>query len=239
MANQLVLPASQRIAATMLDLRMHAEQSSAVLAGADRDAFLADAKLRYATMFVLVRIAEAANGLAATVFADQPAIDWPALARFTAERSSQLTDDDWREAWFIASTVVPTLLDLEIPRPADEPEIGSPSAAANAPLAIELPERAMADFCRRWRVAKLAVFGSALRDDFGPDSDVDFLVEFEPGASWSLFDQIEMQEELATLLGRAVDLIERRSVESSPNWIRRRAILSTAQPVCIDACSES
>ncbi|HYE94653.1 MAG TPA: nucleotidyltransferase family protein [Rubricoccaceae bacterium] len=90
---------------------------------------------------------------------------------------------------------------------------------------------ALAAFCRRWRVAELAVFGSALRADFGPGSDLDLLVTFAPDAQWGLWDHARMQEELEAVLGRPVDLLTRRAVERSANPIRRRAILSTARPL--------
>lgn len=98
-------------------------------------------------------------------------------------------------------------------------------------LAIELPEQALHDFCQRWKVRELAVFGSALRDDFGAESDVDFLVSFVPGARWSLWDVIRAEEELAELVGRPVDLVERNTVERSENWIRRNDILGTARVI--------
>jgi len=87
----------------------------------------------------------------------------------------------------------------------------------------------IAKFCRRWKVRELALFGSALRDDFGPDSDVDVLVTFAEGAEWGLFDHIQMQNELQTALRRNVDLVSRRAVERSHNWLRRQEILNTAQ----------
>jgi predicted nucleotidyltransferase len=90
---------------------------------------------------------------------------------------------------------------------------------------------AVVDFCQRWKVAELAVFGSALRDDFRPDSDIDLLVTFQPDADWSLLDQSTMEDELSSLLGRKVDLVSRRAIERSENWIRRRAILESAQLV--------
>jgi predicted nucleotidyltransferase len=89
----------------------------------------------------------------------------------------------------------------------------------------------VAAFCRRWKVRELAVFGSALREDFSPDSDVDILVTFEPDANWGLLDQTTMESELAALLGRRVDLVSRRAIERSPNWIRRQAILESAETV--------
>jgi hypothetical protein len=84
-------------------------------------------------------------------------------------------------------------------------------------------------FCRRWMISELAVFGSVLREDFRPESDVDVLASFEPGAEWSLLDHVAMQEELSGIVGRRVDLLSRRAVERSSNGIRRRAILETAE----------
>ena len=88
-------------------------------------------------------------------------------------------------------------------------------------------------FCRRWKIRVLSIFGSALRDDFGPASDVDVLVTFELSADWSLFDHMQMKEELEVLLGRKVDLVNRRAIERSPNWIRRDAILNSAETVYV------
>ena len=96
---------------------------------------------------------------------------------------------------------------------------------------LDLATPEVADFCRRWKVRELAVFGSALRADFGPDSDVDLLVTFEPDANWGLLEQTTMESELAALLGRRVDLVSRRAVERSTNWIRRQAILDSAETV--------
>lgn len=96
---------------------------------------------------------------------------------------------------------------------------------------IQIPREQIADFCRRWKIAELALFGSALRDDFRPDSDVDMLVTFAPDAKWSLFDHVDMEDELAQILGRPVDLVSRRGIERSRNPLRRRAILESAQVV--------
>jgi uncharacterized protein len=98
---------------------------------------------------------------------------------------------------------------------------------------LELPVPAIAEFCRRWRISRLEIFGPALGEDFHPDSDVDFLVTFEPDANWSLFGLVDAEQELARLVGRRADLVERPSVEQSDNWIRRRAILSSARDVYV------
>ena len=75
------------------------------------------------------------------------------------------------------------------------------------------------------------MFGSVVRDDFGPDSDVDVLVEFDPEAHPTLFDIVRMQDELSGMFDRNVDLITRAAVEGSRNHIRRKAILETARVV--------
>jgi len=84
-------------------------------------------------------------------------------------------------------------------------------------------------FCMKWGIRELALFGSALRDDFRPDSDLDFLVSFSPNVAWGLLDHVAMERELAEIVGRPVDLVSRNAVERSHNWIRRRAILESAQ----------
>ena len=96
---------------------------------------------------------------------------------------------------------------------------------------IDLDSPAIRAFCRKWKIRELAVFGSILRDDFRPDSDVDFLVTFEEGAKWDLFDRADMEEELAAIVGRPVDFVDRSTIESSRNRFRKREILSTAERV--------
>ncbi len=96
-------------------------------------------------------------------------------------------------------------------------------------MKITLPKETIIVFCRRWKITEFAVFGSVLRDDFGPTSDVDVLVTFASDARWSLLDHVEMQDELTALYGRKVDLVSRRGIERSRNPIRRRDILDSAE----------
>jgi predicted nucleotidyltransferase len=93
---------------------------------------------------------------------------------------------------------------------------------------IQLPDRTIAEFCRRWEIREFSLFGSVLRDDFRPESDIDVVVSFQAGARWSLLDLATMQEELSGILGRAVDLIE---AEALRNPYRRAAILGSKQVV--------
>jgi uncharacterized protein len=95
-------------------------------------------------------------------------------------------------------------------------------------IAIEIDKDKLRDFCRRWKITEFALFGSAVGEDFRPDSDVDVLVSFAEDAEWSLFDHVHMQDELRELFGREVDLLTRRAVEHSTNPYRQRAILQTA-----------
>ena len=96
---------------------------------------------------------------------------------------------------------------------------------------IEIPRNSIAVFCKRWQVTELALFGSVLRDDFGPESDVDVLVRFKEEAQHTLFDLDDMELELKEVFGREVDLVSRRGVEASSNYLRRNSILQSAQVI--------
>jgi len=100
-------------------------------------------------------------------------------------------------------------------------------------LKIDLPKDKIADFCRRWKISEFALFGSVLRDDFRPDSDIDVLVTFASDARWGLFALYEMEQELKKIFGREVDLVSRRGIEASRNYIRRKAILRSAEVVYV------
>lgn len=93
---------------------------------------------------------------------------------------------------------------------------------------VQLDREALAAFCHKWRIRELSLFGSALRDDFGPESDLDFLVSFEPESGWDLFDLIEMKEDLARRIGLPVDLVEKEVLRNP--W-RRHEILRTREVV--------
>jgi hypothetical protein len=99
---------------------------------------------------------------------------------------------------------------------------------------LDLPPDGLGSFCRRWKVLELALFGSALREDFRPESDVDLLVTFASDAHWTLLDLVHMENELAGLLNRRVELVERAAVEGSENYIRRAHILRSAEPIYVE-----
>ncbi len=95
---------------------------------------------------------------------------------------------------------------------------------------IPIPAERLEQFCGKWKIAELRVFGSALREDFRPDSDLDLLVRFTPDADWSLIDHVAMEEELSDIIGRKVDLVSQRAIERSSNCIRKTSILESAEP---------
>jgi predicted nucleotidyltransferase len=95
---------------------------------------------------------------------------------------------------------------------------------------IIIPKEKIEEFCRRWKIAELALFGSALREDFRPDSDVDILISFDEGAEWDLFDWVSMMEELKQIFGREVDLVEKATLR---NPFRRHSILETKEVIYV------
>jgi predicted nucleotidyltransferase len=94
-----------------------------------------------------------------------------------------------------------------------------------------IDQAAITDFCRRWKIKELAVFGSAVRGGLKPGSDIDLLVTFAPEADWSMFDHYRMENELTELLGRDADLVNIRALEENPNPIYRKEILDSARVV--------
>lgn len=93
---------------------------------------------------------------------------------------------------------------------------------------FHVSDESVAAFCRRWKIVEFSLFGSVLREDFGSKSDVDVLVRFSPDASWSLYDYVDMKDELESMFGRPVDFTEADSLE---NPFRRRRILETRRVV--------
>ena len=104
-----------------------------------------------------------------------------------------------------------------------------------AQLQVDLPEREIAALCDQYQVADLAIFGSALRDDFRPDSDVDFLVVFKNDTDYGpwMSRLTGFQAELSKVLGRPVDVVSRAGIEQSENYIRRRHILESARTIYV------
>ena len=97
--------------------------------------------------------------------------------------------------------------------------------------AVPMPMDQIVEFCRRWTLSEFALFGSVLRDDFGPESDIDVLVSYPKDWPHGLFEWVQMQDELALVFDRKVDLVSRRGVEFSRNPYRRKGILDSARVI--------
>jgi uncharacterized protein len=96
------------------------------------------------------------------------------------------------------------------------------------PARIDIDQNKIAAFCRKWKVTEFALFGSVLRDDFSPESDVDVLLTFGLDSGWSLFELVDMKDELESMFGREVDVISRGGLR---NPFRRHEILTTREVV--------
>ena len=94
-----------------------------------------------------------------------------------------------------------------------------------------IPIERIAELCDRWQITEFALFGSVLRDDFRPDSDIDVLVSFAPTAQRGLTETLQIRDELEALFGRPVDLLVKAAIERSDNWLRRQNILNSAQVI--------
>jgi len=94
-------------------------------------------------------------------------------------------------------------------------------------IRIDIPKGKIAKFCNRCKIQEFALFGLVLRDDFCPNSDIDILVTFSEDAKHTLFDLVHMENELKQIFGRDVDIVSRRGIEASRNYIRRNAILNS------------
>lgn len=97
-----------------------------------------------------------------------------------------------------------------------------------------IPQKDLNRFCQRWQIREFALFGSALRADFKPESDVDVLLSFKETANWGLFDHVQMRLDLEALFKRKVDLITRRALEQTQNELLRERILRTAKVIFSD-----
>jgi len=93
---------------------------------------------------------------------------------------------------------------------------------------LQINQEQIKKFCQRWKIAEFSLFGSVLREDFKPESDVDVLVSFEPDIPWSLFDWLDMIDELKEIFGREVDMVEKSGLR---NPFRRHQILSNRKVI--------
>lgn len=94
---------------------------------------------------------------------------------------------------------------------------------------IDIPKEQLAKLCKRWNIVELSLFGSVLRDDFGPDSDVDIMVKFAANSHTSLLDLVTIQNQIEQLVGRRIDLVTRSGIEHGSNPYIKNKILKNAE----------
>jgi hypothetical protein len=98
-------------------------------------------------------------------------------------------------------------------------------------IQIALPQAEIEAFCQRWQITRMELFGSVLREDFRPDSDVDVLVTFAPDVKLTFANLMQIESELESIFRRRVDVGTRRSVEEDRNYLRRHIILDSSRVI--------
>ena len=98
-------------------------------------------------------------------------------------------------------------------------------------IKIDIPREDISEFCKKWEISEFSLFGSVLGENFSGDSDIDVLVTFNDNSGHTLFDLVRMQDELEGIFGRKVDIVSRRAIEFSRNYLRKKAILESAEAV--------
>ncbi len=215
--------------------------------GLSREGFDADDNLRIAVLHLVQEIGEAASRVSLEFRQSHPDVPWSDVVGMRHRIVHDYFEIEYGIVWKVATEHLPALAaelarlapplepevrDRAVPWGAEPDRVNSNEFGRMLPEpAITLPMEQLGELCRKWKVTELALFGSVLRDDFRPDSDIDILVRFEPNDGWSLWDIGDLRDELSRLVGREVDLVEKEAVEQSPNPFRRSHILQNQRVV--------
>ena len=201
-------------------------------AGLDYDTFAADRMTRSAVEAVLGTMGRAAAKVSEGGRKAAPEVEWDRLADFAEylirEYRKVTPEEVWREVQQAVPTVIRAIEPLIPPLPPSDAVAGD--GPARSPH-VDPPREQIAEFCRKWRVDEMALFGSVLRDDFRPDSDVDVLLEFAPDAGISLFDYTDIQDDLEAIFGRRVDVVSKRGILQGRNPFSQKEILGRARVI--------
>lgn len=98
---------------------------------------------------------------------------------------------------------------------------------------ININSEKISEICQRYKISELAIFGSMLRGDYDNESDIDLLVEFIPNAGITLFNLVDIKEEFEKLFGREVDIVSKKAIKNSKNYIRKKAILDNYKVIYV------
>jgi predicted nucleotidyltransferase/uncharacterized protein with HEPN domain len=214
---------------TMVDSARHAQKFTA---GIDLDGFASDRTALSATEMVLGTMGRAAARVSAATRMAAPEVEWARMEEFAEYLVREYRSVTPQQVWTEVHETVPVVIRAIEPLIPAVPfgESADPLVRKAAPR-LEPPPEQIAEFCRKWRVDEMALFGSVLRDDFRPDSDVDVLLEFAPDAGVSLFDYTEMQDDLEAIFGRRVDVVNKRGIREGRNPFSQKEILGTAHVI--------
>lgn len=205
--------------------------------GMDFDAFAADRMAHSAAQAVLGTMGRAAGKVSASARSAAPDVEWQRMAEFADYLLHDYDKVTPEEVWTELRETVPVVIGRVEPLLPPIPEGGPANPNRDAVPRLDIPAQRIMDFCRKWRVDELALFGSVLRDDFGPESDVDVLVTYAPDAGISLFDHVDLQDDLEAIFGHRVDLVSRRGLEHGGNPFSIHNILGSARVIYPSAAS--
>lgn len=224
--------AEERDPALLFTMVESARDAQEFTAGKDLETFAADTTVVSATEMVLGRMGRAAAKVSETVRHAAPEVEWARMEEFAEYLIREYRNVAPAEVWAEVQETVPVVIraiePLIPPLPSADP--GELVAQDSKPR-VDPPRERIAEFCRKWRVDELALFGSVLRDDFRPDSDVDVLLTFAPDAGVSLFDYAEIQDDLEAIFGRRVDVASKRGIQQGRNPFSQKAILGSARVI--------
>jgi predicted nucleotidyltransferase/uncharacterized protein with HEPN domain len=205
-----------------------AREAQAISAGVTHAHFCKDEMLRHALTHLLDTIARTAAKLPSESRAQHPGVDWSGLAT-TRQQLDDYLDVDPEDVWNAVQRLSALIHALAAFMPSEPPSAGVASPRPRR-IAIPLPHDELAAFCRKWGICRLSLFGSVVRDDFTPESDIDVLVELRRDSHPGLRLYSDIPDELSAIFGgRKVDLVTFGSIN---RWIRND-ILAEAVDVCL------
>jgi hypothetical protein len=204
---------------TLLDTARHACRIAQTIIKDDYDR---DENVRMALTYLVRRAGEASLKVPSHTREAHPEVDWTGVADLRQVVDEELQTDAER-VWRAVQHDMPLLIEQLLRfTPADPPPAENELTSGSGPLALTVSREELAAFCERWEVRRLAFFGSIVREDFGPDSDVDVLVEFDSGRTPGLDFYGTMPEELSGIVGgRKVDLVTFGSIS---RWMRANVL---------------
>jgi uncharacterized protein len=198
---------------TLLDV---ARRASATAATVTKEEFDREDRVHFALAYLVRAAAKSAAKVPAHVREEHPEIDWIGLEDLWNVLDEELKTD-FERVWHAAREKLPVLVRQLSRFTPNDPADVQPTASSSR-LVLEIPHEELAEFCTKWHVRRLAFFGSVVRNDFGPESDVDVLVEFTEGKTPGLEFYGAMPDDFSRIVGgRKVDLVTFNSIN---RWMR-------------------